>query len=63
VWVTSNTQAGLMLTTFGVPSLLPITGATILMPFCPLRTTRPAFSQAWKPRTSLASKCCARMRS
>jgi hypothetical protein len=22
-----------------------------LLPFCPLRTTRPAFSQAWNPRT------------
>ena len=45
VCVTSNTQAGLMLTTLP-PSSPPITGATIVMPFWPLRTTRPAFSQA-----------------
>jgi hypothetical protein len=39
------------------------TGATILMPFCPLRTTRPAFSHAWKPRTSVACGHWARIRS
>jgi hypothetical protein len=47
--VTSNTQVGRIETTLVLPSP-PMTGATTVMPFWPLRTTRPVFSQAGKSR-------------
>ena len=43
-----------MVTTFGVPSLVPMTGATVVIPFSPFLSTRPASSQLWNPRTSEA---------